>query len=107
MDTLNQTVDALCRGESILLVPDIAYMDESPKAGKMYSGFVHLAKLYRIRTGKELSFYPTYTSREHRMIWVADAVVPNPDVSFHKDKLRMVNDIRDQFNEMAQRCGDI
>lgn len=106
MQTLEDSVEALVRGENVCLSPDIQYMDTSSGAVEMYTGFVHLAKQYYKRTGKALSFYPVYTSRRMDQIRVGDPVTYQPGVPFGQEKERIVSELRASFETLSLLCGD-
>lgn len=57
-ETIRLSVDALKRGESILICPDKDYADQSGEMGEIYKGFLCLEKYYRKETGKHLDFIP-------------------------------------------------
>lgn len=107
MKTFSDSVKALCEGEILCLSPDIEYTSTESGAVSMYTGFVHLAKMYYKKTGKSLAFYPVYTSRRVDSIEIGDAIFYDPGNPFHEEKKRVVDAIHQGFEEMAKRCGDI
>jgi hypothetical protein len=107
MKTFDESLEALCAGEIICLSPDIDYTSTESGAVSMYTGFVHLAKMYYKKTGERLPFYPVYTSRRVDSIQIGDAIYCDPAKPFHEEKERVVDAIRAGFEEMARRCGDI
>ena len=56
--TMKQSVNALLNGERLLIFPDQNYADESEQIGSVYTGFVHIGKKYRERTGSHIDFIP-------------------------------------------------
>lgn len=104
--TFEQSVQALCEGEILCLSPDIDYTSTESGAVNMYTGFVHLARMYYRKTGKNLPFYPVYTSRRVDSIEVGDPVYLDPDKPFRDEKEHVVDEIRKGFEQMARRCGD-
>ncbi|MGI5878679.1 MAG: hypothetical protein ACOX7W_08735 [Christensenellales bacterium] len=104
--TLEESVQALSQGEILCLSPDIDYTSTESGAVNMYTGFVHLARIYFKRTGKNLPFYPVYTSRRVDSIEIGDPIYLDPDKPFTEEKERVVDEIRRGFEQMAQRCGD-
>lgn len=56
--TFRATLDALLKGEIVILYPDVRYTDTSAVVGEIYEGFLLLGEIYRRKTGKDLPFYP-------------------------------------------------
>ena len=50
-DMMEQSAQALLRGESIMLCPDVAYDSAAPATGEIYKGFLQLEKLCPCRDG--------------------------------------------------------
>lgn len=78
-DTFRESVEALERGESILIFP------ESPTryteyVHTFYNGFADVARLYYLKTGKCLRFYPVYISKELRTISVGEPIAYDPEL---------------------------
>ncbi len=66
--TMRDTVEALLRGESVLLCPDVAYESRDAATGKIYKGFFRLDKPFREHTGRPLRFIPVFCSRQSRIV---------------------------------------
>jgi 1-acyl-sn-glycerol-3-phosphate acyltransferase len=56
--TLRASVEALARGESIILYPDIEYTSGDAQVGSIYKGFLFIDRLYYQRTGAHIPFVP-------------------------------------------------
>ncbi|MDD3243963.1 MAG: hypothetical protein PHD32_09605 [Eubacteriales bacterium] len=105
---LEESVDALCAGENLLIFP------EDPKKvplgrypsrgiGELYGGFLHLARLYRARTGRELTFYPTYACRARRTLRIGRGMRMDPALPFRQEKERMRRELRENILHLARR----
>lgn len=104
--TFELSLDALKKGESIVIFPDIDYKDSSPLMKEMYAGFLYLEKYYHEATGKHLSFIPLYVSRKKRML-VADQQITFRDGKDFEEELKVVyQKIRSHLNRLARQCGD-
>jgi len=56
--TLRASVDALLRGESLIIYPDIEYTNGDTQVGEMYQGFLLLERLWIHKKGTHLDFVP-------------------------------------------------
>lgn len=101
LDTFRQSVDALVRGESLLIMPERDYQDDSSDAGELYTGFVHLAQMYHRATGKALCFYPMYPSRENESIYVEKPIVFDPGKPFRAERDRVVEVLKRELSHRA------
>lgn len=66
--TMRDTLDALLRGESVLLCPDVAYESADAATGKIYKGFFRLDKPFREHEGRSLRFIPVFCSRQSHIV---------------------------------------
>lgn len=101
LDTFRQSVDAMGRGQSLLIMPERDYQDDSTDAGELYTGFVHLAQMYHRTTGKALSFYPVYPSRENGAIYVEKPIVFDPAKPFRAERDRIVEVLKRELSHRA------
>lgn len=98
IDTFRLSVSALAAGESLLIMPERDYQDRGSDAGELYSGFVHIAQMYYRATGKALSFYPVYPSRENQSIYVEKPIVFDPAKPFHSERDRVIEALKRELN---------
>lgn len=98
IDTFRDSVNALSDGQSILIMPERDYMDNSSDAGELYNGFVHIAQMYHKATGKALSFYPVYPCRENGSIYVEKPIDFNPAKPFRAERERIVEALMKELN---------
>ncbi len=56
--TLRRSVLALQSGQSVILYPDIEYDQRARDVGALYDGYLLMARLYRKKTGRALTFVP-------------------------------------------------
>lgn len=67
-ETMRRTQEALLRGESILLCPDIAYESDDMLTGEIYKGFFRLERTYCAATGEHLPFVPLCCARTKTLV---------------------------------------
>ena len=68
MTTIKQGLNYLLKGESLIVYPDIHYMDGYEKPSEIYGGFLYMGTLYYKKTGKQLSFVPLLIDDKRRRI---------------------------------------
>jgi 1-acyl-sn-glycerol-3-phosphate acyltransferase len=92
--TFRMAVEALGRGEPVIIYPDIDYRGTSDDES-IYDGFLYMGELYRKRFGKSLRFVPIYIDDEHRKLEEYDAVTVD---NFKVDAPRAKEYIRNAIN---------
>lgn len=101
LDTFRQSVDALSRGQNLLIMPERDYMDDGADAGELYTGFVHLAQMVHRATSRSLCFYPVYPSRENGSIYVEKPIVFDPAKPFRAERDRVVDALKKELSHHA------
>lgn len=104
-ETFRESVDALKRGESILIFPDVDYTSQEGETGLLYEGFLMLEKLYYKETGKHLPFVPIHISRKQRKLMIARPILFGNDASFKEEKIRVIQQMQDVLNDLIQQHG--
>ncbi|MBE6944199.1 MAG: glycosyltransferase [Ruminococcaceae bacterium] len=72
--TIKEGLKHLLRSESLIVYPDIHYMDKYDKPSEIYEGFLYIGELYYKKTGKKLSFVPLRIDDKSRRITAGQAV---------------------------------
>ena len=80
-------------------MPERDYTDEGSDAGELYTGFVHVAQLYSKATGKPLSFYPIYPSKQYEKIYMEKPIVFDPSKSFRGERDRIVAALKAELSK--------
>ncbi len=101
-DTIQLSVDALCRGESLLISPDVDYTDGAPEVKEIYLGFLNLEKYYHRKTGEHVIFIPLYCHQGRRTVHIGKAVSFRDGVPFGEERQKVAEEIKDQLNAMGQ-----
>ncbi|TCS81261.1 glycerol acyltransferase [Tepidibacillus fermentans] len=107
LTTFNLSVDALSRGESIVIFPDIDYRDHSSNIKEMYDGFLYLEKYYYKATGKHVCFIPLYASKKKKMLIADKQIYFRDEVDFNVERKKVVQEIHANLNHLAKKSGDI
>jgi 1-acyl-sn-glycerol-3-phosphate acyltransferase len=107
MQTIEQSVDFLCKEENILIFPDIDYTDDNSEMRDIYSGFLYLEKYYYEKTGKHLAFVPLYVSKNCHSIYFGKEIYFRDNVSFLEERQNVSKFIRNNLNDLAVLCGDL
>lgn len=103
---MDQTIDALLRGESILLCPDVAYDSPDAATGEIYKGFLQLEKRYFAETGGHLPFVPVFCGRTKRIL-TGRAVLFADGVPFRKERDSVARRLVAELNALAGACGEL
>ena len=89
MKTFSSSLDALVRGESLVIFPDIMYADTSDQAGAFYTGYLHLARSYHKKTGKELPIVPLYCTQSSRKLILGEPIIFSSQAPFYAERDRV------------------
>ena len=98
-DTFKDSVEALKRGESLLIFPDIEYDSKEGNTGALYEGFLMLERLYFRETGKHVAFVPVRINKRGRKLELDDVISFRDDVSFKDDKERVLQTLHTALNK--------
>ena len=89
MKTFDLSADVLEKGENLLIMSDVHYDREGKEIGEIYTGFLHLGKLYYKRTGKRLAFVPMSINRRAAYLRFGSPLLFDPEVPFATEKERL------------------
>lgn len=107
METFRITVEALMKGDSIVIFPDRDYSDESSGVKEMYDGFLYIEKYYHKAAGKHVQFVPLYVSKKQTMLITGEPVCFRDGEDFNHERKRVHQNIHDSLNRLAVLCGDL
>jgi 1-acyl-sn-glycerol-3-phosphate acyltransferase len=107
LQTFHLSMNVLANGESIVIFPDIDYSDSSANVKEMYDGFLYLEKYYYKKTGKHVCFIPLYVSKKRRLLIAEKEIYFRDDEDFNAERKIVLQKIRSNLNELAEKCGDI
>ncbi len=98
--TFRQTVSSLTHGQSILICPDVDYVNKGQHMGEMYDGFLDLERYYIKESGRHLAFAPLYISRASRCVYQGDAVYFGTEKSFKQEKVNVYNRLKQELLDL-------
>ncbi len=101
--TFKMTVEALKKGESVLLFADIDYTSESNEMGEMYKGFLLTDKFYHRATGKRIPFIPMLAHKDTKEIIVGDPIYFTGTKSQQEETDYIYHEIQKQMNILAKQ----
>ncbi len=103
--TFKLSVEALEKGESVLLFPDINYTASTGDTGALYEGFVILERMYFKKTGKHLPFVPLHISDEKKSLFIDEPILFEDGKPFKEQQLVVVEKLHKVLNEMTEKYG--
>lgn len=106
VETFRRSVDALSRGESLLIFPDIDYVASAPETGALYDGFLVLEHIYRRRTGEHVRFVPLHVSNAKRLLAVGNPICFAEGADDSAEKDRVLRNLHGALNELSERYGE-
>ena len=92
---MQESVKTLEKGTSVVIFPEILYRESG--IGEFYTGFEHLGKYYYQKTGKKISFYPVFISKQEKQMFIEKPVIFNPENDVNDEKLRITSYLRDKM----------
>jgi len=102
-ETFRDSVDAMKRGESLLIFPDIDYRAQDGDASKLYEGFLMLEQLYYKATGEHVRFIPIHLNEAKRKMTIDEPILFRDGVPFKEDKGRVIQALLDAMNDAGDR----
>ncbi len=105
MSTFDESLEALENGDNILLFPEHP-IDRSKGAQPVdandlrsfYTGFAHIGKMYFDHTGRELLFYPMYTSMEKRCFRIGEPIKYDSSLDSRESKLSLAAALQESIS---------
>lgn len=102
MKTFSSSLDTLVRGESLVIFPDIMYADTSDQAGAFYTGYLHLARSYHKKTGKELPIVPLYCTQSSRKLILGEPIIFSSQAPFYAERDRVAAAVHESLDELSR-----
>ena len=78
---------------------------DTPKNNILFEfqeSFPDIAKLYKKRTGNNLTFYPLYIAPELRKAYIGDGIEYNPENSTAEERIRIRNYLSEEITNIAR-----
>ena len=80
MQTFRESLEALEAGQNLVIFPECP-TKYSEFVHSLYDGFADIGRMYYVKTGKCIKFYPTYIEKKNRVISIGEPIAYNPDLS--------------------------
>ena len=96
--TFKLSLEALDKGNQILIFPDVAYNNTDSKLQEMHTGFLSLEKQYYRKNKEHLRFIPLIFNKTQKQISSKNGVVFLGDISFAQEKPRVEAEIITAIN---------
>ncbi|MGB9793007.1 MAG: hypothetical protein ACPLTR_10600 [Thermacetogeniaceae bacterium] len=90
LETMAITIDALAKGHNIAIFLDFLDDDTEGENWSNNLGFLHLARDYYLKFGKNIYFYPVRIDRKNRRISIGNPMVYHPKNSLKEEKQRLM-----------------
>lgn len=100
LETFRQSQAALQEGNSIIICPDIDYSSSDDQIGDIYTGFLHLEKIYYKDTGKHLEFVPVVYNKSTHCTTLGNPVCFKDDAPFNTQKSQIAKTLIETINKM-------
>ena len=101
MTTIKRGLAYLRKGESLIIYPDIHYMDGYDKPSEIYEGFLYIGELYYKKTGKMLSFVPLLIDDQNRHITAGQ---PVSITNYRQERTAAAEHLKEQINWNREYC---
>ena len=104
--TINTSVDSLIKGENNVIFPEYQELPYSDIIGDFHLGFIHVAKQYYLRSGKQLAFFPVFLRREGREsgeIHIGAPISFDPSIASQYQKEQIGKYLRDEIINMSKK----
>lgn len=110
--TFDETVKVLAEGDNVLIFPEkpkkvkkknkMTVAHERRTVGSLYTGFANIGQLYYEKTGKALSFYPIYASKQGHTFRIGAPVRFDPGNEPREEKQRIADELHEKMLGLRQ-----
>ncbi len=98
--TFDISLSAMLQGESVIIAPDIDYDSSADEMGDIYTGFLHIEKMFFKKTGRHLSFVPlAYNTHKHSLA-IGNAIRFDDESSFAEQRALVALKLKDAINSL-------
>lgn len=101
ISTFRKTIQKLQEGDHIIIFPEhkVGY---NQILCDFQANFIDVAKLYYKKTGKALSFVPTYLAPKLRKVYFGEPVQFDPNQPIAQERQRICRELMERITNMAQ-----
>lgn len=90
--TVRCTLQALGRGQNVLVLTDRDYTSRAEDVGELCSGFVYIARQYFRTTGRDLPLVPVLPDKEGRALRFSKPLFYHEEAGYAKEKQRLLGE---------------
>jgi 1-acyl-sn-glycerol-3-phosphate acyltransferase len=105
-ETVARSLEILERGGNILVFPEDPVRRLNGVLNDFCTGFLHLARLYYVRTSKAVLFLPVAVNRKVRSILVGQPVRFDASAPFIVEKARLKKELEHRVEELYRSLED-
>lgn len=102
LETMNASVEALRKGNSLLIFPDIDYSDNSAEIKEIYDGFLYVEKYYYRETKQHIPFVPIVAVKGTNEIRVGEPIYFTGEANFFTEKKGVARAIQQGLNLLSE-----
>lgn len=102
IETMQQSVETLEQGTSLLIFPDVDYSDDSAKVKEIYDGFLYIDKYYYRKTNKHIPFVPIVAIKETQSFRVGDPIYFSGEGNFINQRKIVAAEIQQSLNALSK-----
>ena len=92
------SLEALEKGESLLICPDRDYAGEEDQTGEIYRGFFQLERSYFRKTGKHLPFVPLRCDKDQKILRIGRPLYFQNGRKFREERAAVERALRESMN---------
>lgn len=96
--TFRLSIDALKRGESLLIFPDKNYVEAKSDVSDLYRGFLKLDALYHRTTGQHIPIIPLYGDRRQHTLTVYEPLRFSGSANDEAETKRILGILKDRLS---------
>jgi hypothetical protein len=104
--TLRMSADALTGGDSILLFPDVNFINTDQSVGELYPGFLMLERVYYARANRHMTLIPLHISKKNRRLYTGQPISFSGNRDFLADRGLVLSRLTDELNRLRVEYGD-
>lgn len=102
VETFQMSVDALLKGENILIFPEVDYSSDSNKTSEIYEGFLHLEKYYFKETNQHLTFVPIFSDNIKNEVYSGKEIRFTGNMKFIEERKEIAQELQNELNRLAE-----
>jgi 1-acyl-sn-glycerol-3-phosphate acyltransferase len=101
LKTFAESIKSLENEYNLVIFPEDYHTKGGKYVKQFYSGFIYTAKEYYHKTGKQLLFYPVYSSYRKKTITIGRPIRYLPENGFKKERVRISTYLQNTMDNIA------